>query len=139
MSTPDKRLSDTGKTETLSKGSIMETTTTTTTPVKVATLTIGSGRNGSGKLWLDGRHIFGPANMPAGTPYNVTYAPGQVTLTASIDGKKKVHHHTASGKPIVDLTNKKIASMLGIDSTVEVFAEYGRIIVKTTTQDQGWF
>ena len=118
----------------------MELAITTTTPAtKVATLTIGSGRNGSGKLWLDGRHIFGPAGMPAGTPYNVEYRPGMVTLTASIDGKKKVHHHSASGKPIVDLTNKKIASVLGIDSTVEVFAEHGQIIVKTTTQEQGWF
>ena len=118
----------------------METTITTTTPaIKVATLTIGTGRNGSGKLWLDGRHIFDPAGMPAGTPYNVEYRPGQVTLTASIDGKKKVHHHSASGKPIVDLTNKKIASMLGIGSTVEVYVTDGQITVKTTTREQGWF
>jgi hypothetical protein len=112
--------------------------TTTTTPVKVATLTIGSGRNGSGKLWLDGRHIFDPANMPAGTPYDVTYTPGQVTLTASIDGKKRVHLHRASNHPVCDLTNKKIAA-LGIGSTVSVFATDGQITVKTTTPDQGWF
>lgn len=118
----------------------METTINTTTPaIKVATLTIGSGRNGSGKLWLDGRHIFDPAGMPAGTPYNVTYAPGQVTLAASIDGKKRTHHHKASGKTIVDITNRKVASMLGIGSTVEVYATDGQITVKTTTPDGGWF
>jgi hypothetical protein len=115
----------------------METTITTT---KVATLTIGTGRNGSGKLWLDGRHIFDPANMPAGTLYDVTYAPGMVTLTASADGKKRVHRHKASGgNPICDITNLKCASALGIGSTVEVFATDGQIVVKTTTTQQGWF
>jgi len=117
----------------------METTTTTTPAIKVATLTIGSGRNGSGKLWLDGRHIFDPANMPAGTPYDVQYRPGQVTLTASIDGSKRVHLHKASNHPVVDSTNKKIASMLGVGSTVEVYATDGQITVKTTTPDGGWF
>ena len=120
----------------------MDTLMTTTTALKVATLTIGEGRNGSGKLWLDGRHIFDPANMPAGTPYDVQYQTGQVTLTASVDGSKRVHLHKASGKPIVDLTSKKIASTLGIRSTVKVFATDGQIIIKngwTTTPDQGWF
>jgi|TARA_R110000824_G_scaffold378971_1_gene570635 hypothetical protein len=111
-------------------------TTATTTATQVATLTIGEGRNGAGKLWLDGHHIFEPANMPAGTRYDVSYASGVVTLTANVDGKKRVHHHSASSNPICDLTNKKIESCLGIGTTVIVTVADG--IITATAQQRAW-
>ena len=116
-------------------------TTATTTATQVATLTIGEGRNGAGKLWLDGHHIFGPANMPAGTPYTVEYyhenggAPAYVLLEAKPDGKKRVHRHKASGgNPICDLTNKSISAIWKIGTQVKVEVSDGRIAIFTAPQ-----
>ncbi|WP_339803434.1 hypothetical protein [uncultured Marinobacter sp.] len=89
--------------------------------VVLSTVTTRERRKGAMQIWLQGTALFAAAGASAGSAYDVDMKTGSAVIRFHENGRRRVHAHKSSGRPIIDMTSKSVTAFFG-HCTVEVTA-----------------
>lgn len=82
---------------------------------------------GKPRIWLEGQRLARGEFIPD-TRYNLTFSDGEVVLTASKDGSRKVSAYKT--KPIIDLCSMEVGEWFAVGTKLEAIVSRGRIVIR---------